>query len=399
MKEAVLTNSSVELQQPQVIVGRRASIGDFRKIALWKDLSDQEWEDWRWQIKNRIHTLDAIAKIVVLTPQEEEGIKKSNGRLSMAVTPYWLTLMDPHDPECPIRRQAIPHAEEFCFGNNEFVDPCAEDRDSPVNGLVHRYPDRVLLLATEQCAMYCRHCTRRRLVGEKQARLLNAKVLDMKALDAAMDYIRSNRKIRDVLISGGDPLMLEDEELELILKKVSDIPHVEFLRIGTRVPVTLPQRITPALVAMLKKYAPVWISIHFNHPKEISKRCKLACDMLTDAGIPLGSQTVLLKGINDKPYIMKKLMHELLKVRVRPYYIYQCDPVKGTAHFRTPVAVGINIIEKLRGFTSGYAVPTYVVDAPGGGGKVPVGPNYLISQDKGKHVLRNYKGKIYTYVE
>lgn len=317
----------------------------------------------------------------------------------MAITPYWLTLMDPHDPECPIRRQAIPLAEEFCFGKNEFVDPCAEDRDSPVSGLVHRYPDRVLLLATEQCAMYCRHCTRRRLVGEKQARSLNAKALDTKSLDAALDYIKSNKKIRDVLISGGDPLMLEDEELELVLKKVSDIPHVEFLRIGTRAPVTLPQRITPALVAMLKKYAPVWISIHFNHPKEISKRCKIACDMLTDAGIPLGSQTVLLKGINDKPYIMKKLMHELLKVRVRPYYIYQCDPVKGTAHFRTPVAVGINIIEKLRGFTSGYAVPTYVVDAPGGGGKVPVGPNYLISQDKGRHVLRNYKGKIYTYVE
>ena len=388
-----MTQSTVETLQPQVTL-RRAVIGDFRKIALWKDVSDLEWEDWRWQIKNRIHTLDAISKILVLTPQEEEGIKKSNGRLSMAITPYWVTLMDPHDPECPIRRQAIPLAEEFHFGNNEFVDPCAEDRDSPANGLVHRYPDRVLLLATEQCAMYCRHCTRRRLVGEKQVHSLNAKTID-----AAVEYIKSNKKIRDVLISGGDPLMLDDDDLEMILKKVSDIPHVEFLRIGTRVPVTLPQRITPSLIALLKKYAPLWISIHFNHPKEVSRRCKLACDMLADSGIPLGSQTVLLKGINDKPYIMKKLMHELLKVRVRPYYIYQCDPVKGTAHFRTPVAVGINIIEKLRGFTSGYAVPTYVVDAPGGGGKIPVGPNYLISQDKGKHVLRNYRGKIYNYVE
>ena len=384
---------TIELQAPQVTL-KRSVIGDFRRISLWKDVSDQEWEDWHWQIKNRVHTLDTISKILVLTPQEEEGIKKSNGRLSMAITPYWVTLMDEADPECPIRRQAVPLKEEFQFGSNEFVDPCAEDRDSPVNGLVHRYPDRVLLLATEQCAMYCRHCTRRRLVGEKQAHPLNSKTLD-----AAVEYIKANKKIRDVLISGGDPLMLEDDELEEVLKKISGIPHVEFVRLGTRVPVTLPQRITEPLIAMLKKYAPLWVSIHFNHSKEISKRCKVACDMLADAGIPLGSQTVLLKGINDKPYIMRKLMHDLLTTRVRPYYIYQCDPVRGTAHFRTPVAVGINIIEKLRGFTSGYAVPTYVVDAPGGGGKIPVGPNYLISQDKGKHVLRNYKGKIYTYVE
>ena len=384
---------TAELQAPQVTL-KRSVIGDFRRISLWKDVSDQEWEDWHWQIKNRVRTLDTISKILVLTPQEEEGIKKSNGRLSMAITPYWVTLMDEADPECPIRRQAIPLIEEFQFGANEFVDPCAEDRDSPVSGLVHRYPDRVLLLATEQCAMYCRHCTRRRLVGEKQAHPLNSKTLDVE-----VDYIKANKKIRDVLISGGDPLMLEDDELEEVLKKVSSIPHVEFVRLGTRVPVTLPQRITEPLVAMLKKYAPLWVSIHFNHSKEISKRCKVACDMLADAGIPLGSQTVLLKGINDKPYIMRKLMHDLLTIRVRPYYIYQCDPVRGTAHFRTPVAVGINIIEKLRGFTSGYAVPTYVVDAPGGGGKIPVGPNYLISQDKGKHVLRNYKGKIYTYVE
>jgi lysine 2,3-aminomutase len=373
---------------------RRICIGDYRKIALWKDVPEELWEDWHWQIDNRIHSLEAISKILILTPEEEEGIRKSNGRLSMAITPYWTTLMDTDDPECPIRRQAVPLKQEFQFGSNEFVDPCAEDRDSPAGGLVHRYPDRVLLLSTEKCAMYCRHCTRRRLVGEKVSRAMNTK-----ALDAAVDYIRSNKKIRDVLISGGDPLMLEDNELEEIIKKVKSIPHVEFVRLGTRVPVTLPQRITESLTMMLKKYSPLWISIHFNHPKEISRRCKVALDMLADAGIPLGSQTVLLKGINDKPYIMRKLMHELLKVRVRPYYIYQCDPVKGTAHFRTPVAVGINIIEKLRGFTSGYAVPTYVVDAPGGGGKIPVGPSYLISQDKGKHVLRNYKGKIYTYVE
>lgn len=377
-----------------LVPARRSPVGDYRKVSLWKDVTEEQWEDWRWQIKNRITTLDEIKDILVLTPQEEEGIRKSRGRLAMAITPYWVTLMDANDPDCPIRRQAIPLIEEFQFGSNEFVDPCAEDRDSPVSGLVHRYPDRVLLMSTEQCAMYCRHCTRRRLVGEKEAHALNSKTID-----AAVEYIRANKKIRDVLISGGDPLMLEDEDLEQILQKVTAIPHVEFVRLGTRVPVTLPQRVTPALIAMLKKYSPVWMSIHFNHPKEISRRGRVACDMLADAGIPLGSQTVLLKGINDKPYIMKKLMHDLLKARVRPYYIYQCDPVRGTAHFRTPVAVGINIIEKLRGFTSGYAVPTYVVDAPGGGGKIPVGPNYLISQDKGKHVLRNFRGKIYTYIE
>jgi lysine 2,3-aminomutase len=236
--------------------------------------------------------------------------------------------------------------------------------------------------------MYCRHCTRRRLVGEQ------TETNSPTRFDAAVEYIKSNKKIRDVLISGGDPFILEDEEIESLIQKIRAISHVEFLRIGTRVPVTLPHRITEKLVNMLKKYAPIWISIHFNHPKEITRRCKIACDILADAGMPLGSQTVLLKGINDRPYVMRRLVHELLQIRVRPYYIYQCDPVRGTQHFRTPVAVGINIIEKLRGHTSGYAVPTYVIDGPGGGGKIPVGPNYVLSQAKGKYVLRNYKGKI-----
>ncbi len=312
--------------------------------------------------------------------------------MSMAITPYWLTMVDPDDPNCPIRRQSVPTIYESQIGPHEMVDPCAEDRDSPAPGLVHRYPDRVLLLATEQCAMYCRHCTRRRLVGEN-------KKANNNNWEQAVDYIKANRKIRDVLISGGDPLLLEDKILEELIKKIRAISHVEFLRIGTRIPVTLPQRVSEGLILMLKKYSPIWISIHFNHPKEITKRCRIACDMLADNGFPLGSQTVLLKGINDRPYIMKKLMHELLKIRVRPYYIYQCDPVKGTQHFRTPVAVGINIIEKLRGHTTGYAVPTYVIDGPGGGGKIPVNPNYLLSQTKGKYVLRNYRGKIYTYLE
>jgi lysine 2,3-aminomutase len=368
---------------------------DYQQIELYKDVNPLDWEDWRWQIKNRVCTKDALSQIINLTPEEIKGIDKARGRLSMAITPYWATLIDPDDPNCPIRRQAVPVAEEHAVGPHEMVDPCAEDRDSPAPHLVHRYPDRVLLLATDHCAMYCRHCTRRRLVGDHEA----AAPGGPGRFDAAIEYIRSNRKVRDVLISGGDPFILEDEALEELLSKIRAISHVEFLRLGTRVPVTLPQRITDKMVAMLKKYSPIWISIHFNHPKEITKRCKIACDMLSDAGFPLGSQTVLLKGINDRPYIMKKLVQELLQVRVRPYYIYQCDPVRGTQHFRTPVAAGINIMEKLRGHTSGYAVPTYVIDGPGGGGKIPVGPNYILSQAKGKYVLRNYKGKIYTYLE
>jgi len=364
---------------------------DYKRIQLWEDLTPEKWYDWHWQVKNRITRREQLSQIINLTPEEETGIRRSGGRLSLAITPYWALLMDPQDPECPLRRQAVPTAAEFNISENDLEDPCAEDKDSPCPGLVHRYPDRVLLLATEQCAMYCRHCTRRRLVGEKE--------VNFKRLDAVLDYIRSNKKVRDVLISGGDPLMLEDEALEGIIKSVKAIPHVEFIRLGTRVPVNLPMRITPKLVNMLKKYAPLWVSIHFNHPKEITKLTKQACDFLADSGIPLGSQTVLLKGINDKPNIMKKLMHELLKIRVRPYYIYQCDPVRGTAHFRTPVSVGINIIEKLRGHTSGYAVPTYVIDAPGGGGKVPIGPNYVVSQEEGKYTIRNYEDKSFTYIE
>ncbi|MDD5292259.1 MAG: lysine 2,3-aminomutase [Candidatus Omnitrophica bacterium] len=389
------SNSSVETQKISIdpALLKKSVIGDYHRIDLWEDVSELEWEDWHWQVKNRIHTKEDISHIIKITPEEEEGIRRSHGRLSAAITPYWAILIDPEDPNCPIRKQAIPTSFELKTSPHEMIDPCAEDRDSPVPGLVHRYPDRVLLLVTEMCFSYCRHCTRRRMVGE------NKNILDLKNIDKAIDYIRSDRKIRDVLISGGDPLMLEDDVLEEILKKLRAVSQIEVLRIGTRAPVTLPQRITNDLVSMLKKYSPLWISIHFNHPREITKRCKFACDMLADNGFPLGSQTVLLKGINDRPYIMKKLMHELLKIRVRPYYIYQCDPAKGTSHFRTPIATGINIIEKLRGYTTGYAVPTYVVDAPGGGGKIPVGPNYLISEAKDRYTFRNYKKKIYTYAE
>ena len=353
----------------------------------------QEWKDWKWQLKNRITTLEELKKLISLTPSEEEGIKRSKGRLAMAITPYFFSLIDKANPNCPIRKQAIPRIEEFSISTHDLVDPCGEDNHSPVPGLVHRYPDRVLLLVTDSCAMYCRYCTRRRMVGEEMP------PMSIEQFDAAYKYIKSKRAIRDVLISGGDPLMLKTEHLEYYLKKLRSISHLDIIRLGTRVPVTLPMRMDKELVDMLKKYHPVYMSIHFSHPREITQDVKDACAMSADAGIPLGSQTVLLKGINDKPSVMKRLMQELLRIRVRPYYKYQRDMVTGTGNFRTPVSVGINIIEKLRGHTSGYAVPTFVVDAPGGGGKIPVGPTYLISQAKDRVTLRNYQGNIFEYFE
>jgi lysine 2,3-aminomutase len=361
--------------------------------SAWKGISEKEWNDWRWQLRHRVTKLEQLQEILQLTPEEIDGIKQSKGRLALAVTPYFVSLMDPDNPNCPIRRQAVPRVEEGRLSKNDMVDPCGEDKDSPVSGLVHRYPDRVLLLVTDQCATYCRYCTRRRLVGS------NERPITQGNFEEVLKYLRTHKKVRDVLLSGGDPLLLENERLEEILSRLRMIPHIELLRIGTRVPVTLPQRISVGLVRMLKKYHPLMISIHFTHPKEITDAVRRACNELADGGIPLGSQTVLLKGINDKPYIMKKLVHELLKIRVRPYYIYQCDLAMGTEHFRTSVATGIQIIEKLRGHTTGYAIPTYVIDAPGGGGKIPVEPDYVISKGKGKLVLRNYQGQIFEYPE
>jgi len=360
---------------------------------LWKNVSEREWNDWRWQLRHRITTYEQLKEILELTSEEIEGIKHSKGRLALAVTPYFASLMDPFNPNCPIRRQAIPRVEEIHLSKNEMVDPLGEDKHSPVPGLVHRYPDRVLLLVTDQCAVYCRYCTRRRLVGSHERSITQGN------FEEVLRYLKSHRKVRDVLLSGGDPLLLENERLEEILSRLRALPHIELLRIGTRAPVTLPQRITGGLVRMLKKYHPLMISIHFTHPKEITDAVRRACNELADGGIPLGSQTVLLKSINDKPYIMKKLVQELLKIRVRPYYIYQCDLAMGTEHFRTSVATGIQIIEKLRGHTTGYAVPTYVVDAPGGGGKIPLQPDYVVSRGKGKIALRNYEGKIFEYSE
>ncbi|MDP2653657.1 MAG: KamA family radical SAM protein [Candidatus Omnitrophota bacterium] len=364
-----------------------------RVLSHFKGATALDWEDWRWQIRNRIRTKEVIAKLMKLTPAETRGIDGAGGKLTMSIPPYFAALIDPDNPKCPIRLQSVPQDYELQTAPEEMSDPCGEDKNSPVHGLVHRYPDRVLFLVNEMCAMYCRYCTRSRMVGDGNRTLSTA------TYEAAFDYIRKHKKIRDVLISGGDPLTLADNLLEYIIKNVKAIPHVEFVRIGTRIPVTLPQRVTPNLVKMLKKYSPIWMSVHFNHPKEVTPRVKYACNLLADSGIPMGSQTVLLKGVNDSPAVMKKLFHELLKIRVRPYYIYQCDPILGSKHFRTPVSVGINIMENLRGHTTGYAVPTYVIDAPGGGGKIPINPNYVVAHADGKYTIRNYAGEQYTYYD
>jgi lysine 2,3-aminomutase len=387
IKEQELSTASAA--QPQIPL----SPEEKRVLSLFPGATELDWEDWRWQIRNRVRTLDTITKYMPLTPQEERGVVGAGDKLTMSIPPYFLALVDPNNAGCPIRLQSVPQEYEFETATEEMTDPCGEDKNSPVHGLVHRYPDRVLFLVNEMCAMYCRYCTRSRMVGDGNH------TLNTSTYDAALEYIRSHKEIRDVLISGGDPLTLGDRMLEYLIKSVKEIPHVEFVRIGTRIPVTLPQRVTPELIAMFKKYSPLWMSIHFNHPKEVTPRVKQACNMIADAGIPMGSQTVLLRGINDSPEVMKKLFHELLKIRVRPYYIYQCDPIVGSKHFRTSVETGINIIENLRGHTTGYAVPTYVIDGPGGGGKIPITPNYLVSRENGRYTLRNFAGDIFTYVD
>ena len=362
-----------------------------RIISLFEEKGPVDWNDWRWQLRNRIRTKGVLSQIIRLTPQEEQGLDHLGKKMNMSITPYFASLMDPEDPNCPVRRQCVPTIHELETSPEELVDPCGEEKYSPVHGLVHRYPDRVLFLVSEMCAMYCRYCTRSRMVGDGK------RTLSAATYEAAFNYIRSHKEIRDVLISGGDPLTLPDSLLEHLIREIKAIDHVEFVRIGTRFPVSLPQRITLKLAQMLKKCGPVWMSIHFTHPKEITPHVKMACGLLADHGIPLGNQTVLLKGINDDPKVMKKLMHELLKIRVRPYYIYQCDPVVGSRHFRTTLASGLRIMEHLRGFTTGYAVPTYVVDAPGGGGKIPLGPDYIVARDQGRYVLRNYAGEEYIH--
>ena len=360
---------------------------------LFANVPKEDWNDWKWQVRNRIETLDDLKKYIQLTPEEEDGVAKCLNTLRMAITPYYLSLIDLDNPYDPIRRQAIPTAAELHQASADLLDPLHEDTDSPVPGLTHRYPDRVLLLTTDQCSMYCRHCTRRRFAGQTDASCSTDQI------DKCIEYVRDHTEVRDVLLSGGDVLMLSDEKLEYIIAKLRSIEHVEIIRLGSRTPVVCPQRITPELCNMLKKYHPIWLNTHFNHPQEVTEESKKACAMLADAGIPLGNQSVLLAGVNDCVHVMKKLVHELVKMRVRPYYIYQCDLSMGLEHFRTPVSKGIEIIEALRGHTSGYAVPTFVVDAPGGGGKTPVMPNYVISQTPHKVILRNFEGVITTYTE
>lgn len=361
--------------------------------GLFADVPAEQWNDWKWQAKNRIETVDGLKKYISLKPEEEKGIENCLHSLRMAITPYYLSLIDLHDPEDPIRKQAIPTEDELYFAPEEDADSLHEDTDSPVKGLTHRYPDRVLFLITDRCAAYCRHCTRRRMVGQTDNAMPKSQI------DACIAYIRQHTEVRDVLISGGDVFMQSDEMLEYVISSLRAIEHVQVIRLGTRTPVVMPQRITQELCDMLKKYHPIWVNVHFNHPNEITPEAAQACARLADAGIPLGNQSVLLAGINDCVHVMKKLVNELVRIRVRPYYIYACDLSLGLSHFRTPVSKGIEIIEALRGHTSGFCVPTFVVDAPGGGGKIPVMPNYVLSQTPRKVILRNFEGVITTYTE
>lgn len=361
-----------------------------RRAPIWQDVPDEQWDDWRWQLAHRLNTAEEIGQVIQLQDSELQALQTKN-LFRVDITPYFISLIRPDDPTDPIRRQVIPTAAELVPFTSMMEDSLAEDLHSPVPGLVHRYPDRVLMLVTTQCATYCRYCTRSRIVGDPSAQFSRTEYEEQLA------YIEKTPQIRDVLLSGGDPLTLPPKVLENLLAGLRQIDHVEIVRIGTRVPVFMPQRVTPELCDMLHKFHPLWMNIHVNHPQEITPELRRACAMLADAGIPLGNQSVLLAGVNDCVHIQRALCHELVKMRVRPYYLYQCDLVEGAGHFRTPVAKGIEIIEGLRGHTSGFAVPHYIIDAPGGGGKVPVMPNYLLSQSDHTVVLRNFEGFITSY--
>lgn len=372
------------------------SLKEFRSAGrgYWRDIPEKDWNDWHWQLKNRITNAEQLQRLMPsLTPNEFAGAKLANHKLALGITPYFFNLIDPSDEFCPIRWQMIPRVEETQTAAWELDDPCGEDSHSPVPGLVHRYPDRVLFLVTDRCASYCRYCTRSRLVS-------NATGYDFHPdFERQLEYIRRTPQIRDVLLSGGDPLLLSDDKLEYLLRQLRAIPHVEFLRIGTRIPVFLPQRITPQLCAMLRKYHPLFISIHSNHPRELTTEVRDALGLLADAGIPLGNQSVLLRHVNDDPEVMKAQVQKLLMCRVKPYYLYQCDLIAGSSHLRTSVRTGLSIMENLRGHTTGYAVPQYVIDAPGGGGKVPINADYILDHDDERILIRNYEGAVYEYPE
>ncbi|MFC1936248.1 lysine 2,3-aminomutase [Chloroflexota bacterium] len=361
--------------------------------APWADVSMEQWEDWRWQIANRIVSVDQLSEVINLTEEERSVISRSLNTLRMAITPYYASLMDPDDPRCPIRMRAVPTLPESEVVSEDLLDPLHEDVDSPAPGLTHRYPDRVLLLITDQCSMYCRHCTRRRYAGETDQPMKRDKI------DEAIDYIRQTPGVRDVLLSGGDPFTFSTERLEEIIARLYEIDHVEMIRYGTATPIVLPQRIDDELVNILKKYQPVWVNVHYNHPKELTPRSREALAKLADAGCAIGNQSVLMRGLNDCAYIIKELCQRLVENRVRPYRLYQCDLSRGISHFRTSIGKGIEIIEHLSGHTTGFAVPEFVVDLPGGGGKTPVHPRYMIGQSDREVIFRNYEGVIAKYVE
>jgi len=369
---------------PSPIISKRAPV--------YADVPDEKWNDWRWQLSHRLNSVEEIEKVVPLDESERKALQTS-GLFRVDITPYFISLIDPDDPNDPVRKQIIPRSDEMQAFTAMMEDSLAEDRHSPVPGLVHRYPDRVLMLVTTQCASYCRYCTRSRIVGDP------GQTFSQQEFDAQIEYLKRTPQVRDVLLSGGDPLVLAPKILERILTRLREIPHIEIIRIGSRVPVFLPMRITQELCDMLEKFHPLWLNIHVNHPNEISQELYDATGRLARAGIPLGNQSVLLAGVNDCVHIQRELVQKLTRVLVRPYYLYQCDLVEGAGHFRTPVAKGIEIIEGLRGHTSGYAVPQFIVDAPGGGGKIPVMPNYQISASDHKIILRNYEGYVTTYEE
>ena len=370
---------------------------EFRSHApgFWRDelVPPEEWNSAAWQLRHRITTLAQLEKHLMLTDEERAGVLLSGNKLAMAITPHYFNLIDPEDPEDPIRRQVIPRIEETWDDPEEMADPCGEDGRMPVPGLVHRYPDRVLFLVTDRCASYCRYCTRSRVVSGVGEQGLHTDH------EAAFRYLEEHTEVRDVLLSGGDPLLFSDSKLEAILARLRAIPHIEFLRIGSRVPIFLPQRITPELCRMLQRYHPLWLSVHTNHPRELTTEVREALGRLADHGVPLGNQSVLLRGVNDDAGVMKALVHKLLMCRVRPYYLYQCDLIQGSSHLRTSVQAGIDIIEQLRGHTSGYAVPQFVIDAPGGGGKVPVNPDYVLLRDEQRTLIRNFEGRSFEYPE
>ncbi len=361
--------------------------------GYWEDanIPPGDWNSWAWQMRNRITSLRQLEEHLVLTEEERAGVLLSGNKLALAITPHFFNLIHPTDPDCPIRRQVVPRVEETWENPDEMTDPCGEDSHMPVPGLVHRYPDRVLFLVTDRCAAYCRYCTRSRIVSGAGEQELHTE------WEAAFRYLEQHTEIRDVLLSGGDALLLSDNRLEGLIQRLRSIEHIEFIRIGSRVPVFLPQRITPELCAMLAKYHPLWMSVHVNHPRELTIEVKEALERLADHGIPLGNQSVLLRGVNDDPDTYRELVHKLLRCRVRPYYLYQCDLIKGSSHLRTSVEKGLDIIENLRGHTTGYAVPQFVIDAPGGGGKVPVNPEYMLHHGDGITILRNYENKVFVY--